>query len=91
MFANFLKNLKDKDDSKNKFKRKVRPAQKLFEFDSIQKIGGMPMKEKENWIFENNRYTPKGFLIKNFPLSTVVTGLLEYLISLRVGEFLICI
>ncbi len=38
----------------------------------VRNIGGIPVKEKENWIFENNRYTPKGFLLKNFPLSTVV-------------------
>lgn len=62
-----------KDDKTNPFKRKVRPPQRLFDYDSITKIGGMPMKEKENWIFENNRYTPKGFLIKNFPLSTIMT------------------
>lgn len=62
-----------KDDKTNPFKRKVRPPQRLFDYDSVTKIGGMPMKEKENWIFENNRYTPKGFLIKNFPLSTIMT------------------
>lgn len=62
-----------KDDKTNPFKRKVRPPQRLFDYDGVTKIGGMPMKEKENWIFENNRYTPKGFLIKNFPLSTIMT------------------
>ena len=51
----------------------MRPAQKLFDPDMIRSIGGVPLKEKENWIFENNRYTPKGFLLKNFPLSTVVS------------------
>ena len=67
-----LKEPEDKDDLK-KFKRKMRPAQKLFDPDAVRAIGGIPLKEKENWIFENNRYTPKGFLIKNFPLSTVIT------------------
>ena len=62
---------KIKDDSK-KNKRKLRPAQKLFDPDLVRNIGGIPIKEKDNWIFENNRYTPKGFLLKNFPLSTVV-------------------
>lgn len=68
-----LRDPEQKDEKLNPFKRKTRPPQKLFDYDSVQKIGGMPMKEKENWIFENNRYTPKGFLIKNFPLSTVVS------------------
>ena len=63
----------DGKDEKANMKRKIRPPQKLFDFDAVQKIGGMPMKEKENWIFENNRYTPKGYLIKNFPLSTIVS------------------
>ncbi len=68
-----LKDFDSKDEKANAMKRKIRPPQKLFDFDGIQKIGGMPIKEKENWIFENNRYTPKGFLIKNFPLSTIVS------------------
>lgn len=61
------------DPKKNFFKRKLRPAQKLFDPDAIRAIGGIPLKEKENWLFENNRYSAKGFLIKNFPLSTVIT------------------
>ena len=67
--------LRDSGDAKDDAskKRKTRPAQRLFDFDSVAKIGGVPLREKENWIFENNRYTPKGFLIKNFPLSTVVS------------------
>ena len=64
----------DQKEDQNSKKRKMRPPQKLFDYDGISKIGGIPMKEKENWIFENNRYTPKGFLIKNFPLSTVVSS-----------------
>ena len=55
------------------FKRKLRPAQKLFDPDSVRSVGGTPLKEKENWIFENNRYDSRGFLIKHFPLSTVIT------------------
>ncbi len=51
----------------------MRPPQRLFDYDAVTKIGGMPLKEKENWIFENNRYNPKGFLIKNFPLSVIMT------------------
>ena len=74
---------KDKDDDENNskdpkakfnaFKRRTRPAQKLFNPDAIKAIGGAPAKEKENWIFENNRYNSKGFLIKYFPLSYVLT------------------
>jgi hypothetical protein len=62
----------------------MRPAQKLFDPDMVRMIGGVPVKEKENWIFENNRYTPKGFLLKNFPLSTVVSKkkFLFYLVGL---------
>ena len=74
---------KDKDDEENNskdpkakfnaFKRRTRPAQKLFNPDAIKAIGGAPSKEKENWIFENNRYSSKGFLVKYFPLSYVLT------------------
>lgn len=61
------------DESKKSLKRKARPPQRLFDPDLIRSIGGVPQREKENWLFENNRYTPKGFLLKNFPLSTVIT------------------
>jgi transcription elongation factor SPT5 len=61
------------EENKGGFKRKARPAQKLFDPDAIKAIGGMPSREKDYWIFENNRYNAKGFLIKNFPLVTVVS------------------
>jgi transcription elongation factor SPT5 len=64
---------KDPKAKFNAFKRRTRPAQKLFNPDAIKAIGGAPAKEKENWIFENNRYSSKGFLIKYFPLSYVLT------------------
>lgn len=61
------------DDKKNNLKRKARPPQKLFDPDMIRQIGGNLQKEKDNWIFENNRYNSKGFLLKVFPLLTVVS------------------
>lgn len=61
----------------------MRPAQKLFDPDMVRSIGGVPLKEKENWIFENNRYTPKGFLLKNFPLSTVVSASSKFFFKIK--------
>jgi transcription elongation factor SPT5 len=55
------------------FKRKLRPAQRLFDSDAVKEIGGMPTREKDNWIFENNRYTSKGYLIKSFPMSMIMS------------------
>jgi transcription elongation factor SPT5 len=58
-------------------KRKRRPPQKLFDSDAVRSIGGDPTKEKgresEYWTFENNRYNHRGFLIKNFPMSAIIT------------------
>ena len=72
---------RDKDEeNKGGFKRKARPAQKLFDPDAIKAIGGMPTREKDYWIFENNRYNAKGFLIKNFPLVTVVCILFLFVV-----------
>lgn len=56
-------------------KRKIRPAQKLFDAEAVQAVGGIPSRDKldDCWIFENNRYTAKGFLIKTFPLSVIIS------------------
>jgi transcription elongation factor SPT5 len=77
-----LRDPNEKNDDKNKgekgvkyfggFKRKLRPAQRLFDVDAVKETGGMPVREKDTWIFENNRYTAKGYLIKSFPLSMVM-------------------
>lgn len=68
---------REKEDAAKKLglKRKLRPPQKLFDPDAIRAIGGEPIKDKHDdyWTFEANRYTSKGFLIKSFPLSTVIT------------------
>ncbi len=63
-----------KDDDANN-KRKRRPAQRLFDLDLIKSVGGLPTKERDSdyWIFEYNRYNQRGFLIKTFPLSAVIT------------------
>ena len=55
------------------FERKIRPPPQLFDAERVKSVGGVPVKEKDMWIFENNRYNSKGFLIKFFPLSSVLT------------------
>ena len=55
------------------FKREIRPPPQLFDAERVKSVGGAPVKEKDMWIFENNRYNSKGFLIKFFPLSSVLT------------------
>jgi transcription elongation factor SPT5 len=64
-----------KEDEDSKSKRKRRPAQRLFDLDLIKSVGGLPTKERDSdyWIFEYNRYNQRGFLIKTFPLSAVIT------------------
>lgn len=68
---------KDKEAAQNKLglKRKLRPAQKLFDPDAVRALGGQPIKDKHEdiWMFEGSKYTPKGFLVKSFPFSTVIT------------------
>lgn len=66
--------LKGPEDA-DKNKRKRRPAQKLFDTDAIRSIGGVPTKDRDNdyWIFESNRYNQRGFLIKMFPMSKLIT------------------
>ena len=36
-------------------------------------MGGEPTREKDFWIFENQRYTLRGYLIKSYPLAVVAT------------------
>lgn len=67
--------VKEEENKKSGVKRKLRPAQKLFDPEAIEAIGGIPSKEKldDCWSFENNKYTAKGFLIKTFPLSVIIS------------------
>ena len=64
------------NDPANKFKRRARPPQRLFDTEAVKAVGGNYQKDtqSENYIFESIRYSPKGFLIKNFPLSAVVSN-----------------
>ncbi|CAH1787389.1 unnamed protein product [Owenia fusiformis] len=55
-----------------KRKRKRRPAQKLFDVDSIRAIGGEVSSDGDFLIFEGNKYSRKGFLYKNFVMSAIV-------------------
>jgi transcription elongation factor SPT5 len=77
---------KEPDDKLDPKKRKRRPAQKLFDTDTIRSLGGQVTKERETdmWFFEGNRYSQKGFLIKNFPMVALITeGVKPTLIELQ--------
>ncbi|KAL5006667.1 hypothetical protein ScPMuIL_015473 [Solemya velum] len=58
------------DPEKRKKKRK--PAQKLFDVDSVRAIGGEVTTDGDFLLFEGNRYSRKGFLFKSFVMSAIV-------------------
>ncbi|VDI63447.1 transcription elongation factor SPT5 [Mytilus galloprovincialis] len=63
---------KTKDNNQaEKRKKKRRPAQKLFDPDAIRGIGGEITQDGDFLVFENNRYSRKGFLFKNFIMSAI--------------------
>ncbi|XP_071182024.1 transcription elongation factor SPT5-like isoform X2 [Mytilus edulis] len=64
---------KTKDNNQaEKRKKKRRPAQKLFDPDAIRGIGGEITQDGDFLVFENNRYSRKGFLFKNFIMSAII-------------------
>lgn len=63
---------KNKESQAEKRKKKRRPAQKLFDPDAVRAIGGEIGNDGDFLVFENNRYSRKGFLFKNFVMSAII-------------------
>ncbi|XP_060070304.1 transcription elongation factor SPT5-like [Ylistrum balloti] len=63
-----LRNAQDTE----KRKKKRRPGQKLFDLDQIRQIGGEVTTDGDFLMFENNRYSRKGFLFKSFAMSAII-------------------
>lgn len=59
-------------DEVEKRKKKRRPPQKLFDVDAVRAIGGEVSSDGDFLLFENNRYTRKGFLFKSFVMSAII-------------------
>lgn len=59
------------DDPKRK--KKNRPTAKLFDPEAIRAIGGEVSRDGDYLIFEGNRYSPKGFLYKEFNLNAIIS------------------
>lgn len=59
----------DPDAPKKKPKRPT--AAKLFDPEAVRAIGGEVTKNNDFFVFEGNKYTEKGFLIKSFPLNAI--------------------
>ncbi|XP_014230506.2 transcription elongation factor SPT5-like [Trichogramma pretiosum] len=53
--------------------KKKRPAAKPFDPEAIRSIGGEVTSDDDFLIFEESRYSRKGFLYKNFTMSAVLT------------------
>ncbi|KAK3101764.1 hypothetical protein FSP39_006184 [Pinctada imbricata] len=64
--------LKYPQDDNERKKKKRRPTQKLFDVDAIRAIGGEITTDGDFIIFENNRYSRKGFLFKSFVMSAII-------------------
>lgn len=60
------------DSEAEKRKRKRHPPAKPFDPEAIRAIGGEVSTDGDFMIFENNRYSRKGFLYKTFSLSAVI-------------------
>lgn len=58
-----------------KRKKFSRPPLKLFDVDAIRAIGGEVTSDGDFLIFENNRYSRKGFLFKSFAMSAIVSDI----------------
>ncbi|XP_033751673.1 transcription elongation factor SPT5-like [Pecten maximus] len=63
-----LRNAQDAE----KRKKKRRPGQKLFDLDQVRQIGGEVSTDGDFLLFENNRYSRKGFLFKSFAMSAII-------------------
>ena len=59
-------------DNPEKRKRKRRPAQKMFDKETLQGIGGDISLDENFYVFENNRYR-NGFLYKSMAMSAIIT------------------
>lgn len=57
-----------------KRKKFYRPPQKLFDMEAVREIGGEATTDGDFLIFENNRYSRKGFLFKSFAMSAIVSA-----------------
>jgi len=44
----------------------------LFDPEAIRAIGGEVTRDGDFLIFESNRFSRKGFLYKNFPMSAII-------------------
>ncbi len=52
--------------------KKKRPMGKLFDPEKVRSIGGEINNDGDFLIFEGNRYSRKGYLYKNFPMSAIL-------------------
>lgn len=60
----------ESEDAKRKKKR--RPPAKPFDPEAVRAIGGEVHSDGDFLLFEGNRYSRKGFLYKNFTMSTIL-------------------
>ncbi|XP_044014495.1 transcription elongation factor SPT5-like [Aphidius gifuensis] len=66
-----LKTVAQNNPDAPKKKPKRPTTAKLFDPEAVRAIGGEVVKNHDFYVFEGNKYTEKGFLIKSFPLNAI--------------------